>query len=261
VNDSSDSTRRFSNRVDQYARYRPSYPESLIDFLIRTCGLSSDSVVADIGSGTGLFTRLLLERGLTVHAIEPNDEMREEAEKSLADFPQFQSGIGTAEQTGLVDQTIDLVTSAQAFHWFDRKKARREFDRLLKNKGWVALVWNQRKIEHPFQRDYENLLKTWAQDYGKVNHMNIHDEDIDEFFTPYHCITQEFDYQQVFDFEALIGRMLSSSYTPLPGSEAFSGLKQAARLLFDRHKINGQVNFEYRCRLFLCQFSGINKIV
>jgi ubiquinone/menaquinone biosynthesis C-methylase UbiE len=133
VSESSDSTQRFSNRVEQYARYRPSYPESLIDFLIEKCALGSDAEIADIGSGTGLFSQLLLDRGLKVHAIEPNNEMREEAEKTLASFSEFQSGNGTAEQTGLANKSIDLITSAQALHWFDRKKARQEFERLLKD--------------------------------------------------------------------------------------------------------------------------------
>jgi SAM-dependent methyltransferase len=261
VKKSSDSTLRFSGRVEQYARYRPSYPESLIDFLVQKYLLGSDSVVADVGSGTGRLTRLLLGRGVKVHAVEPNDGMREEAEKTLSSFSEFQSVNGMAEQTRLADNSVDLITSAQAFHWFDRNKARQEFERLLNNQGWVALIWNQRKIETPFQRDYEHLSITWAEDYGKVNHMNISDEDIDDFFQPYHCITQEFDYLQDFDFEALMGRMLSSSYTPLPASEAFTGLKQAARQLIDHYQRDGQINFEYRCRLFLCQFNGVKKIV
>ncbi len=145
---------RFSNRVNDYARYRPSYPAGLIEILKSNCGLSHDSVIADIGSGTGILSRLFLEYGNTVFGIEPNTGMRLFADKTLWQFNNFLSVPATAEATTLKQSSVDLITAAQSFHWFDRPRARREFARIIKRRGWVVLIWNERRLDStPFLSD------------------------------------------------------------------------------------------------------------
>ena len=140
-----DSTTYFSGRVESYVRYRPSYPPAIIDLLVEDCGLSRDWIVADIGSGPGNLTRLFLDYGARVYAVEPNQEMREAGERLLGALPGFTSVDGTAEATGLPEASVDLVTAGQAFHWFDSQRAGTEFRRILRPPQWVALVWNERR--------------------------------------------------------------------------------------------------------------------
>ncbi|MFM1850906.1 MAG: hypothetical protein RIS54_590 [Verrucomicrobiota bacterium] len=150
---SRDATGRFSDRVEAYVRYRPGYPADLISTLVAEAQLGPDSVVADVGSGTGIFTALLLPDTGTVHAIEPNAPMRTWAESTMGAEPKFHSHGTPAEATGLPDASVDLVTAAQAFHWFDPVATRREFARILKPGGQVALIWNERLTDTtPFLR-------------------------------------------------------------------------------------------------------------
>ncbi len=154
-----DPTARFSSRVDDYRKYRPSYPPQAIDFLEEKCGLSRDSVIADIGCGTGLFAKLLLERNYPVWGVEPNREMREAGEAFLTRFDPFRAIDGQAENTHLPKSSVDLVTAAQAFHWFEPVPARREFERVLKPDGYAAVLWNARRhLSTPFLSDYEEML-------------------------------------------------------------------------------------------------------
>src|SRR5271170_7373092 len=141
------ATQRFSSRVDNYVRYRPGYPSEVLDLLKKTCGLTADSVIADVASGTGIFTRILLENGNRVFGVEPNADMRRAGEEYLASYERFTSVAGTAEATSLPDHSVDIVTAAQAAHWFDRAKARAEFVRILKSGGWAVLIWNERQTD------------------------------------------------------------------------------------------------------------------
>jgi len=165
-----DSTKRFSSRVENYIKYRPDYPPDILELLKGMCGLSGDSVIADIGSGTGILTELFLRNGNEVFGVEPNREMREAAERLLGKYPNFKSISGRAESTTLKVGSVDFITASQAFHWFDRKKARREFLRIIKPGGWTVLIWNERELVSPFARAYEHLLRTYATDYEEVNH-------------------------------------------------------------------------------------------
>lgn len=244
-------TQRFSDRVENYRRYRPGYPEAVIDVLMDRCHLDETSVIADIGSGTGIFTRQLLGRNLRVIAIEPNREMRQAAESLLAGYDLFSSVEGRAEASNLPDSMVDLIVSAQAFHWFQRNPARKEFARILKPCGWVALLWNQRKVQQQFQQDYDALIREQAPEYNSVNHMNIGDEVIAGFFDPQGYQNFEFANVQVFDKKGFLGRMQSSSYTPAPGCPEYPQLMAAAELLFARYAENLQVRFEYNTRLYL----------
>ncbi len=166
-----DSTQRFSSRVGNYVRYRPAYPSAVLDLLKNECGLTPASVIADIASGTGIFTRMLLENGNRVFGVEPNADMRKAGEEFLRAYPQFTSVAGTAEATTLADHSVDLITAAQAAHWFDREKARREFIRICRPGGWTVLLWNERRTgSTPFLRDYEQLLLEYGTDYQDVRY-------------------------------------------------------------------------------------------
>src|SRR3989442_13100970 len=193
-------TSRFSDRVENYVRYRPGYPPEVLQTLKSECGLEPNHVVPDIASGTGIWTRMMLGNGNRVFGVEPNAEMRAAGERLLERFSTFISSAGTAEATPLADQSVDFVTAAQAAHWFDRKRAREEFLRILKPGGRLVLLWNQRCTDStPFLRNYEQLLLTYGTDYEDVRHENTTAE-VKELFHPLplhlrSCvIRQQFDY-------------------------------------------------------------------
>jgi SAM-dependent methyltransferase len=242
------SIRRFSSRVDTYVRFRPTYPRQIIETLERDCGLTRDSIVADIASGTGIFTKLLLEHGNRVFGVEPNAEMRSAGEEFLAAYSNFKSVEGTAEATTLEYRSVDLVTAAQAGHWFDRQKSRQEFVRILKPGGWAVLVWNERKTDStPFLRDYEGLLLRYGTDYNEVRHEHTV---VGEFFDPLPFQERTFDLQQVFDYAGVEGRLMSSSYVPAPGHPNHAPMLRELREIFDRHQQDGKVSIEYTTRMF-----------
>lgn len=244
-------TGRFSDRVVNYIKYRPSYPPEVLATLRTQCGFSRRSVVADIGSGTGILTQLLLENGSRVFAVEPNREMREAAEKLLDHDANFTSLPGSAEETGLLAESVDLVAAGQAFHWFDRGRAKVEFLRILRPGGWVALIWNEREIDSsPFLREYEALLKKHATDYHWVNHMNIDLEIIGEFFAPGAFQRDDSANSQHFDYEGLKGRCLSSSYAPNEGQPGHEAMLTELKALFDKYQVDGLVAFEYRTSVY-----------
>ncbi len=155
-----DTTKRFSNRVENYIKYRPSYPQKLIDYLIEIVGINKNSTVADIGSGTGIFTKLLVDKVKTIYAVEPNNEMRSAAIKAFGNFSNCFSVNATAENTTLENNSIDFITSAQAFHWFNIPKSKLEFKRILKRDGKLILIWNNRVNNTEFLKVYEEALKS-----------------------------------------------------------------------------------------------------
>src|SRR5205809_8113404 len=245
-----DSTQRFSSRVDNYVRYRPGYPSQVLELLTAECGLKPSSIVADIASGTGILTRVLLENGNRVFGVEPNPEMRRAGEQLLARYPGFTSVAGSAEATTLDDHSVDIVTAAQAAHWFDREKARREFVRILVPGGWTMLLWNERDTHTtPFLREYEQLLLTYGTDYREVRHEDTTDA-IDSFFAPSPFQAKVFHYRQELDAEALEGRLLSSSYTPQPEDASYESMLRELRGIFDRYQRNGRVSLEYTTRVY-----------
>ncbi|HKD02839.1 MAG TPA: class I SAM-dependent methyltransferase [Terriglobales bacterium] len=245
-----DPTQRFSSRVDNYVRYRPGYPAEVLALLEEQCRLTPDKVVADIASGTGLWTRLLLENGNPVLGVEPNQDMRNAGEEFLRGYPRFTSVAGAAEATSLPDRSVDIVTAAQAAHWFDRPRARCEFVRILKPGGWTVLLWNERLTDStPFLRAYEQLLVDFGTDYKEVRHERTTAE-IRGFYAPSSYQEAVFQYRQGFDYEGLEGRLLSSSYTPQPGHAKYAPMLQALRRIFDQHQRGGQVHFDYNTRVF-----------
>ncbi|MEO8481962.1 MAG: class I SAM-dependent methyltransferase [Acidobacteriota bacterium] len=244
-------TARFTNRVSDYVRFRPGYPDALLDTLEAGVPLSPDYVVADIGAGTGISTSLLLRAGWTVMAVEPNDAMRAAAEQQLRGRSHLTFVAGTAEVTTLPDQSVDLVAVGQAFHWFDRDKARSEFLRILKSGGRVALFWNVRRLDSdPFAKAYEQLLLTYGTDYTLVTQRHMDATVLTAFFRgPFE--THAFPYVQTFDFDGLRGRLLSSSYAPSPGHPQHEPMISTLRQIFDAHQEQGRVHFVYDTQLYL----------
>ncbi len=246
-----DPTERFSDRVGAYVRSRPSYPRGIIELLRSGCGLCPASVVVDAGSGTGIFTRLLLATGCTVIAVEPNAAMRQEAERLLGPASGFRSVDGTAENTALGTASVDIVTATQAFHWFDRERARREFSRILRPGGWVAVAWNQRlKDADPFHAGYERLLRKWGTDYDRVDHSRIGEEDLKRFFLPHPCWAGAFDNAQTLDRDGLRDRLLSSSFAPNTGSPNCAPMLAELDALFREHAREGSVVMRYRTVIY-----------
>ncbi len=243
-------TARFSDRVENYIRYRPGYPPEVIELLRRECGLEPAHVVADIASGTGLFTRLLLENGNAVFAVEPNPEMREAGSRLLASYARLTSVAGEAEKTTLPSASVDFVTAAQAAHWFDRRRARAEFARILKPGGWCVLIWNERRTETtPFLREYEQLLLSYGTDYQEVRHERT-TAVIPEFFAPAQHQERVFSLRQQFDYEGTAGRLLSSSYAPLAGHPTHEPMMRELQRIFRAHARDGMIEFEYNTRVF-----------
>ncbi len=246
----SNATRRFSDRVENYVRYRPGYPAEVMETLKEECGLTSQHVVADIASGTGLWTRVLLENGNPVLGVEPNAEMRAAGERLLAEFPRFTSVAGTAEDTTLPNEYVDFVTSAQAAHWFDRTRARDEFVRILKPGGWLVLLWNERVVDSTrFLREYEQLLLTYGTDYEEVRHERT-TAAVNEFFDLVGYEERTFEMRQEFDYRGLEGRLLSSSYAPGPEHRKHVPMLRELRGIHDACAVDGRVAFEYKTRLY-----------
>ena len=243
-------TARFSDRVEDYVRYRPGYPPEVLDLLRVECGLQPSHIVADIASGTGLFTRLLLENGNSVFAVEPNAEMRETGIRQLEAYNRLISVAGTAEETTLGSASVDFVTAAQAAHWFDLPRARAEFARILRPEGWCVLIWNERRTESTlFLRDYEQLLLTYGTDYKEVRHERT-TAIIPEFFAPALANERVFDLRQRFDYEGTAGRLLSSSYAPLEGHPSHAPMMQELQRIFRAHASDNMVEFEYNTRVY-----------
>lgn len=250
------SVDRFSSRVENYAKFRPGYPPGILDVLKSDCGLTQESVIADIGSGTGLLSEVFLEHGNAVFGIEPNELMRAKADELLKSFANFRSVAATAETTTLPDGSVDFITAGQAFHWFDQAAAKREFIRVLKPKGWVVLVWNARQLDAtPFLRDYEGLLLRYSPDYPVVRHENI-DEGIAGFFAPQPMKLVSLENMQRFDFEAVKGRLCSSSYAPEPGNPNFEPMLKDLQDIFNAYNENGVVNFDYDTRIYYGHLRG-----
>ena len=246
-----DHTRRFTGRVESYVKYRPSYPHEILDLLEARCSLTSSSIVADMGSGTGILSTLFLQNGNRVFGVEPNPEMRAAAEDLLRDQPRFRSVAGTAEDTTLPEGSVDFIVAGQAFHWFDVERARTEFRRILKPGGHVIMIWNARRRDAtPFLIAYERLLREHGTDYEQVEHGQTGAAMVDQFFGSNVYDIETFSNEQALDLEGLKGRLLSSSYVPgprEPGSEAM--LREAERI-FDRYQTDGAVVIEYDTRVY-----------
>ncbi|MHA1991802.1 MAG: class I SAM-dependent methyltransferase [Candidatus Hodarchaeales archaeon] len=246
------STERFSDRVKNYIKFRPSYPYEIIKILEEETNFTTTDIIADVGSGTGILSKLFLDHGSRVYCIEPNNEMRRAAEDLLNDYSNFKSINGTAENTNLDKNSIDLIVSGQAFHWFDIPKSKKEFKRILKPNSSVILIWNSRKkFGTQFSTKYERLINNYSDDYKKVAHYNLKETDIRSFFKEESHKTFELKNKQTFSFEGLKGRLFSSSYMPNESSEHYNNIVTDLREIFNKYSENDKVIFEYRTEIHL----------
>ncbi len=245
-----DTINRFSNRVANYVQYRPDYPRGIIAHLSANFGLTGDSVIADVGSGTGISAKMFLENGNCVFGVEPNAAMRGAAEEFLAGFQNFTPIDGTSDETTLETGSVDMVVAAQAFHWFDPEKTRTEFHRILKPAGHIVLIWNERHVDTtPFLVEYEAFLVKYAYDYGSVRHENIQDKELGRFFQTDYC-SAVFPNEQTFDFAGIRGRMLSASYMPNESDATFPMMENDLRRLFEKHAENDRIRVFYDTRVY-----------
>lgn len=250
---SNNTVERFSNRVENYIKYRPNYPPEVLDLFREKMNLRKSSTIADIGAGTGISSKMFLENGNSVIGVEPNAAMREAAETFLREFPNFKIVDGTAENTTLASKSVDFVIAAQAFHWFDKVKAGEEFRRILRDKGFIALIWNERQLDtNEFLRDYEQLLIEFGTDYEKVRHENIDETDLRGFFRT-EVKKAIFQNVQKLDFDGLKGRMLSASYIPTAENPRFEEMLEKLQSLFAQHAENGKIEILYNTNIFYAQ--------
>lgn len=245
-------TQRFSNRVENYIKYRPSYPAAVIDGLKADCQLTPQAVVADIGSGTGLLSQLFLANGNTVFGVEPNAEMRAAGENLLQAYAGFISLDGAAEATTLAAEQVDFVTAGQAFHWFEAELALPEFRRILKPQGWMVLVWNERQPDDPFQAAYEQLLRRHSPEYSAVSHKRIDEPALAELMGPGMRLAV-LDNDQILDYDGIKGRLLSASYAPLAGEAGHQAMLEELQALYEQHQAQGRVRFTYKTKVYYAQ--------
>jgi SAM-dependent methyltransferase len=245
------STERFTGRADNYVRYRPSYSPMLSDFLRANCGLSSASAVADVGSGTGTLSRILLDQGCVVYGIEPNAEMRASAERLLAGCNRFRSIAATAEATTLPNGSIDLVTSGRSLHWVELAPSLDETRRILRPSGWAIALWNKRCPEiDPVAAGYDRILWTYCADYEAL--------DARRTAAKRHLRSAGFEqaslaYRKTFDRSQLRGQILSLSVAPDEGDSRREPMLAAVDELFDRFQTNGVVTFNYLTTVYFGQ--------
>lgn len=245
-----ESTVRFSDRVEDYVRYRPGYPLDVVEVLISRGALRDGQTIADIGSGTGKSCEPFLSAGFQVIGVEPNREMREAGDALLRRFPGFRSVDGRAEATGLADASVDAVIAGQAFHWFDTAAARRELARIVRPPGLIALIWNDRETTtSPFLCEYESLLKTYCPEYTRVSSKWADEPRIRSFFAPAEIERAQFPNDQDVDFEGLRGRLMSSSYAPKDGPLHEPMLAELRRI-FEVHARSGLVRISYLTNVY-----------
>ncbi|WDS36178.1 class I SAM-dependent methyltransferase [Pseudoxanthomonas sp.] len=253
------STERFTSRVADYVRYRPDYPTALVDWLHRELQVPAHASVADIGAGTGISCKLFLDAGHPVTAVEPNAAMRAAAEDWLGGDARFATAAGTAEATSLADASVDLVTAAQAFHWFDQQAVKAEWRRILRPGGLAVVFWNSRRLAGtPFLEGYEQLLLDYGLDYSSVSERYNDDASMEAWFDGGLRGMARFDHGQQLDFDALRGRLLSSSYAPQEGHPRYAPMLAALQVLFDATAIDGKVGFDYDTRAFAGTLVEVN---
>jgi len=246
----SDPKKRFSSRVENYIKYRPSYPQKIIKFLTEKKILKKNIVIADIGSGTGILSELFLKNGNKVYGVEPNPDMRKAAEKLLEKYSDFISIDGSAEKSGLKEKSVDLIVAGQAFHWFDVEKARMEFKRILRQIRYVVLIWNnRRKSGDNFSSDYEKFILKYGTDYKEVRKK---EKNVDKFFKNEKKVY--YNYQDL-DYDGLKGRLLSVSYIPLKDNPYFTKMLEELEDIFSRYQKNGTVKLEYDTEVYYGQLN------
>ncbi len=244
------SKERFSSRVQNYVKYRPSYSNDIISYLEEAIGLNEKSIIADIGSGTGISTKLFLDNGNTVYSVEPNQDMRQAAENLLKSYSNVHFIDGSSESTKLQSESIDIIIAAQAFHWFNPEPTKKEFLRILKANGTVVLLWNIRKTKSDgFMEGYLEIIRRYAEIYT-----NESDDDLIPKFFDYKTIYEEvLDNPQIADFDRLKGEITSFSYMPNENDINYVTMISELEDLFNKYNSNGKVTLEYETHIYYCK--------
>lgn len=241
---------RFSDRVKNYVKFRPSYPSEILDYLHNTIGFSVKSIIADVGSGTGISTKLFLDNGNIVYGIEPNPEMRQAAEEILTNYSNFSSIDASSENTKLQSEAVDIVVAAQAFHWFDPKPTKEEFMRILKPGGAVVILANRRKrSNNKFMNEYMEIVAK----YGQSLNLKTDNQTIPTFFYPNPVQKEVFYNPHIFNFDRLKGDLVSYSYMPNEQDPRFKPMIEELEVLFENYNDNGKVTFEYETVVYCCK--------
>lgn len=240
---------RFTGMGNIYSKYRPNYPKELFDYLYSAKGFTDKSVIADIGAGTGIFSKSMLMRGSKVFCVEPNADMRNVAEKYLTDFSNSKCIFvnAPAESTSLPDLSIDFITVAQAFHWFDKLKFKAECRRIMKSSGEVVLTWNSRDEESNLIAENDEINRKFCKDFrGFSGGMRGGSpEEFADFFDNGIYETRVFENNLVLDEAGFIGRNLSSSYSPKESDANHGEYIEELKQLFKKYAVNGSLDFPY----------------
>lgn len=254
------SIERFTDRVADYVKYRPHYPQAVFDMLRDELGFRPGTTVADIGSGTGISTKPLLELGCTVYAVEPNAAMRRAAEQWFGDQLRLMSVTGTAEETTLAEQSVDAILAAQAFHWFDAARARREFARILKPAGSVVLMWNDRLQTGPFYGAFERLIREYATDYDQVRVRGkaAVESNLSSFLLAGYQV-RKFENHQTLDFARLKGLLLSASYTPPEGHPDRARMIADLNEIYERFAADGSIRMLCETSVYFGKLAAVGE--
>ncbi|HAM81708.1 class I SAM-dependent methyltransferase [Ornithinibacillus bavariensis] len=236
------STNKFTDKAKVYAKYRPNYPIKYIDYLIAETGINEECIIADIGSGTGILSRQLLERGFTVIGVEPNDDMRTLAEQALNSDDRFISVKATAENTTIKDNSVDLITVAQAFHWFNMEQFRLECQRILKQDAKVALVWNSRDGTSDINKECANVCQKYCPNFnGFSGGMEETSIAFQQFFKDGKYYFKHFRNDLQFNLIGFLGRYLSASFSPKKTDKEYKPFIAALTEVFEKYSDNGQI--------------------
>jgi ubiquinone/menaquinone biosynthesis C-methylase UbiE len=241
----------FSGKASHYVKGRPGYPPEVIALLKSECGLTSGSIVADVASGTGIFTKLLLDNGNPVFAIEPNEDMRIAAEHYLKPYGKLSSMNRTAEATTLDDHSIDFVTVAHAVHWFNIPQARKEFLRILKNNGWLVIINNSPVVETPFELAYANLIKKYSINRGVKIKQSYSSQEaaLKDLYGGSAYMQKRFPHRHKLDWEGLVTRILSKSDVPNETEPGHASMLKEIKIIFDKYQIEGYVAQGYKTKV------------
>ncbi len=255
----SDSTQRFLGKAVYYDRSRPAYPKKIIKILRKETGFSRDSVVADVGSGTGLLTKLFLGNGNKVYGVEPNDDMRSVAERRLSKYKNFISVAGKAERTGLPAKHFDLITVGQAFHWFDPLAAKKEFTRILKKEGYVLILLYGQNEASDIKEDYKRIVEKYGRNPAHVGKTDK--KAFDSFFGKGKYKKFEVTTSKYLNFEGLKSRFLSASYMPRSDEKGYKQMVNDIKHIFEKHERDGRVKIVYNITFYLGRFNDTKTII
>lgn len=240
---------RFDKRADNYAKYRPDYPEELIVFLENELQLKNSMTIAEIGSGTGMFAKHILKKGYSIICVEPNKEMREYSSWLLSPFKNVRIINATAENTTLASKSVDLIFVAQSFHWFDFDKTKAEFHRILKSNGAIAICWILHNNQTEFEKDFEKLRKKFAISSYPV--IRNDEEVLKNFFSPDTMKKKTFHFKSLLNLESLKGLLLSTSFIPQEGHSEYDNMLKSLSFLFQKHNIKEFVELNYHVPVYL----------